>query len=247
MKEVQPGKTNSPTDTVLFLSEPLSYGEPTLKRRSLPVAAALTTTAALLLTACGGEVDKSRGSDKTAGADQGGTEESASPSASGSETAGRPKITLAEDMENVFEGGKTGDPVKDAILYDNTQAVSAMDEAIYTRSLQKPSFGTYLADDAARDAAVWVQGFYNDGITWTGKVRYFDHEITSLKKGAATLTYCSDESKSFNKNLKTGKTSGAVSDPDDYMVFYNTRLQKDAEGIWQTTGLISKRGASQCQ
>lgn len=218
-----------------------------MKRRSLPVAAALAATAALLLTACGGEDDKSSDSDKIAGADQGGAEESASPSASASDTAERPKITLAKDMENVFEGGKTGDAVKDAVLYDNTQAVSAMDEAIYTRSLQKPSFGTYLADDAARDAAIWVQGFYDDGITWTGKVRYYDREITSLEKNVATLTYCSDESKSFNKNLKTGKTSGAVSDPDDYVVFYNTRLEKDAKGIWQTTDLISKRGASQCQ
>ncbi|WP_371599101.1 hypothetical protein [Streptomyces sp. NBC_00564] len=217
-----------------------------MKRRSLPVAAAFAATAAMLLTACGSGDDSSKDSDKIAGADTGETT-SASPSASASETAGRPKITLAEDMENVFEGGKTGDPVKDAILYDNTQAVSAMDEAVYTRSLQKPSFGTYLADDAARDAAVWVQGFYDDGITWTGKVRYFSREITSLKNNVATLTYCSDESKSFNKNLKTGKTSGAVSDPADYMVFYNTRLQKDAKGIWQTTDLISKRGASQCQ
>ncbi|WP_405931349.1 hypothetical protein [Streptomyces sp. NBC_00827] len=218
-----------------------------MKRRSLPVAAALAAAASLLLTACGSGDDKPSDNDKIAGADQSGAEESVSPSASALETAERPKITLAEDMENVFEGGKTGDAVKDAILYDNTQAVSAMDEAIYTRSLQKASFGAYMAGDAARDATVWVQGFYDDGITWTGKVRYYNREITSLEKNVATLTYCSDESKSFNKNLKTGKTSGAVSDPEDYVVFYNTHLQKDAKGIWQMTDLISKRGASQCQ
>ncbi|MFJ4832885.1 hypothetical protein ACIP79_23720 [Streptomyces sp. NPDC088747] len=218
-----------------------------MKRRSLPVAVAFAATATLLLASCGSGNDKSSDSDKIAGADEAGAEASASPSVSPSATAGRPKITLAKDMANVFEGGQTGDPTKDAILYDNTQAVSAMDEAIYTRSLQKPSFGTYLAGDAAKDAAVWVQGFFDDGITWTGKVRYYNREITSLKADTATLTYCSDESKSFNKDLKTGETSGAVSDPDDYVVFYNTRLQKNSKGIWQTTDLISKRGATQCQ
>ena len=41
-----------------------------MKRRSLPVAAALTATAALLLTACGSGDDKSGDNDKIAGAGQ---------------------------------------------------------------------------------------------------------------------------------------------------------------------------------
>ncbi|WP_405779618.1 hypothetical protein [Streptomyces sp. NBC_00859] len=217
-----------------------------MNRRPLSVAATLAVAATLLLAACSSG-DKQSDSGKIAGADNG-TKVTKSPPASPSDTAaGRPKITLAKDMQNVFEGGTTGDPVKESILHDNAQAVSAMDEAVYTRSLQKPAFGTYLAGDAAKTGALWVQGFYDDGITWTGKVRYYERRITSLKGSVATLTYCSDESKSFNKNLKTGKKSGTVSNPDDYVVFYNTRLKKNMNGVWQTTDLVSDRGASQCQ
>ena len=42
-----------------------------MRRRSLPVAAALAATAALLLTACGSGDDKSSDNDKIAGAEQG--------------------------------------------------------------------------------------------------------------------------------------------------------------------------------
>ncbi|MEV6795444.1 hypothetical protein AB0M87_26415 [Streptomyces sp. NPDC051320] len=218
-----------------------------MNRRPLSAAAALTAAAALLLTACGGGDDKPKGNDKIAGADSSASAKPASPSASPSDAAGRPKITLAKDMHNIFEGGETGDPVKDAILHDNTQAISAMDEAVYTRSLEKPAFGTYLAGNAAKAGAVWVQGFYDEGITWTGQVRYFKRNITSLKGNVATLTYCSDDSKSFNKDLKTGKKSGAVTNPADYLGLYSTRLKKNSEGIWQTTELVAHRGASQCQ
>lgn len=177
-----------------------------MNRRPLPVAAALAATAALLLTACGSGDDSSKDNDKIAGADTDGPSQSASSSAGPPSDAERPKIVLAKDMKNTFDGGKTGDPVKDTILYDNTQAIAAMDEAIDSRSLQKESFGTYLTGEAAKAAAVWVQGFYDDGITWTGEVRYYKRSVTSLEKNVATLTYCSDESKSFNKDIKTKKT-----------------------------------------
>lgn len=218
-----------------------------MNRRPLPVAAALTAAAALLLTACSSGDDSPKGNDKIAGADSSATAKPASPSATASDPAGRPKIALAKDMENVFEGGKTGDPVKDAILHDNAQRISSLDDAINARSLQRPAFGYYNAADAALSAAKWVQGFFDSGITWTGKVRYYDRKITSLKNNVATLTYCSDESKSYNKDLKTGKKSGEVANSADSLVFYNTRLKKDNEGVWQTTNVFSQRASKRCQ
>lgn len=225
----------------------MSYGESTVKRRSLPVAAALATSAALLLTACGGGDDKSSANDKIAGADTGDTKTSASPSATASGNVERPAIKLPKDMKNIFEGGKTGDPVKDAILYDSQERINSLDEAIDTRSLERPSFGFYSTGEAARSAAVWVQGFLDDGITWTGTVRYYDRKVTLQGENKAVLSYCSDESKAYNKNLKTGETSGEVDNPVDSLVFYTTRLKKNDKGVWQTTDVYSKRGASQCQ
>ncbi|MFJ3710783.1 hypothetical protein OG204_24325 [Streptomyces sp. NBC_01387] len=218
-----------------------------MNRRSLPVVATLAAATALLLSACGGSDDNPKDMGKIAGADSGNEKPSSSPSASPSDTAGRPNITLAKDMKNVFEGGTTGDPVKDAVLRDNEQRISSLDDAINARSLDRPAFNFYNAGDAALSAAKWVKGFFDSGITWTGEVRYYDRKVTSLKMNVATLTYCSDESKSYNKDLKTGKKSGEVSDPTDSLVFYNTRLKKNNDGTWQTTEVFSQRGSKQCQ
>ncbi|MFH8805112.1 hypothetical protein ACH4F6_37155 [Streptomyces sp. NPDC017936] len=54
-----------------------------MKRHSLPLAVALTATAALLLTACGAGEDKPSGNDKIAGTDQ--------PSRETAKTAGAEK------------------------------------------------------------------------------------------------------------------------------------------------------------
>ncbi|MDQ0295300.1 hypothetical protein ACIPPN_04860 [Streptomyces diastaticus] len=217
-----------------------------VNRRLMP-AAALAASAVLLLTACGGE-DKSGDDDRIAGAG-GGAETSAAADANSSPEAERPTVKLPKDMRNVFEGGGSGDPVEEAVLRDGEGRVNSLDEAIHTRSLERPAFGFYNTGEAARGAAVWVQGFYDDGITWTGTVRYYDRKVTveGKKKDKAVLSYCSDESKAYNKDLKTGKTSGEVENPVDSLVFYTTKLAKNDKGVWQTTDVYSKRGASQCQ
>ncbi|MHC8561971.1 hypothetical protein ACW23B_10560 [Streptomyces albidoflavus] len=217
-----------------------------VNRRSFP-AASLAVAAVLLLSACGGGDEKSGEGDKIAGADGGGT--SAAPDPSAAPEVKRPAIKLPTDMKNVFEGGGTGDPVVEAVLRDSEGRINSLDEAIHTRSLERPAFGFYNTGDAARGAAVWVQGFYDDKITWTGTVRYYDRKVTveGKKKDKATLSYCADESEAFNKELKSGKVSDAVDGSDDSLVAYTTRLVKNDKGVWQTTDVYSKRGTSQCQ
>ncbi|MGX1781087.1 hypothetical protein ACWIGF_07915 [Streptomyces diastaticus] len=218
-----------------------------VNRRSLP-AVPLAVAAVLSLSACGGGGEKSAEDDRIAGADGGGST-SAAPGPSASPEVKRPAIKLPKDMKNVFEGGGTGDPVVEAVLRDSEGRINSLDEAIHTRSLERPAFGFYNTGDAARGAAVWVQGFYDDKITWTGTVRYYDRKVTveGRKKDKATLSYCADESKAFNKELKSGKVSDAVDGSGDSLVFYRTRLVKNDKGVWQTTDVYSKRGTSPCQ
>ncbi|MCQ9705385.1 MULTISPECIES: hypothetical protein [Streptomyces] len=218
-----------------------------VNRRSLP-AVPLAVAAVLSLSACGGGGEKSAEDDRIAGADGGGST-SAAPGPSASPEVKRPAIKLPKDMKNVFEGGGTGDPVVEAVLRDSEGRINSLDEAIHTRSLERPAFGFYNTGDAARGAAVWVQGFYDDKITWTGTVRYYDRKVTveGKKKDKATLSYCADESKAFNKELKSGKVSDAVDGSGDSLVFYHTRLVKNDKGVWQTTDVYSKRGTSPCQ
>ncbi|MET9405635.1 hypothetical protein ABZX90_07610 [Streptomyces sp. NPDC002935] len=215
------------------------------RRPRLLATAVVGATAALLLTACGGGDDEPKGNDKIAGADTGG-ETSASPGASATTSGGRPAIKFPSDARNVFEGQKTGDAKKDAVLADSAQRINSIDDAIFQGSVNTQALGFYSAEGALDSARVFVKGYLDDDRSWTGTTRYFDRQVTFRPDGSAAAVYCSDESKSFLKNRKTNKPEKTPTSADSY-VLYNTKLVKNADGVWQTTNVISKRGADQCQ
>ncbi|WP_369246972.1 hypothetical protein [Streptomyces sp. R41] len=215
------------------------------RRPRLLTTAAVGAMAALLLTACGGGGGGSKGNDKIAGADTG-SESPASPSASATSSAGRPTITFPSDARNVFEGQKTGDAKKDAVLADNAQRINSVDDAIFQGKVNTEALGFYSAEGALDSARTFVQGYLDDDRSWMGTTRYFDRQVTFRSDSSASVIYCSDESKSFLKNRKTGKAEKTPTSSDSY-VLYNTKLVKNSDGVWQTTKVISKRGADQCQ
>ncbi|MGW4461834.1 hypothetical protein [Micromonospora sp. NPDC004704] len=221
-----------------------------MARASFPAAVAVAASAVVLLTACGGAgADGVEKADPSASATPGGT---VSPSvtatpATATDSAQRPVITLPAGTENVFEGQHTGDPKKDAVLADNAEWVSSMDEAILKGS-QTPAIGFYSTDRALEGSVTFVQGYLDKGHTWVGVTRFFDRRVSFNKDGSAGLIYCSDETKSYIKDRKTGKVDYSnPDDPGDDYVLYNTRLVQNAQGVWQTTSVISDRGAEQCQ
>lgn len=215
------------------------------RRPTLLAVAALTAAAALSLSACGSGDDNSKDKDKIAGADTGsGT--SPSPSASSADTAGRPTIKFPSDARNVFEGQKTGDAKKDAVLADNAQRINSVDDAIFRGAVNTKALSFYSAEGALDSARTFIKGYLDDGRSWEGTTRYFDRQVTFRDDGSAAVVYCSDESKSFLKDRKTGKIEKTPTTSDSY-VLYNTKLVKNAAGVWQTTKVISKRGADQCQ
>ncbi|GGW92176.1 hypothetical protein [Streptomyces lomondensis] len=216
-----------------------------MKRRPLSAAAALATTAVLLLTACGSGDDSSKSNDKIAGADSGDTATSSSPSASASGPADRPRITFPEGVENRFEGWKTGDPTKDAVLSDVTQTVNAVDDAILRGDTNSATLAYYRQGKALVSAQKWVQAWLDEDLTWTGVTRYFDPNVKVADRDTAAVVYCADESKAYNKNRKTGTVDKSPSDESPY-VTYSTQLKKNSKGVWQTTEVLSKRGDKTC-
>ncbi|MFJ3761164.1 hypothetical protein [Streptomyces sp. NPDC090080] len=220
----------------------------TRRSRRLLTTATAGVTAALLLAGCGGgDGDKSDSNGKIAGADTGGSA-SASPSASASaaESGGRPKITLPSDMTLTFEGGQTGDPVKDAVLADGAERARAEDAAITGTDPKGEGLAYYNTGKALEATLSWVAQFKKADVTITGVVRYYDRKVTLRSKTSAILTFCGDESKGFSKNKKTHKVNKTPVNKDSY-VSYNTRLDKNSDGVWQTSQIISTRGAAQCQ
>ncbi|MGY5058073.1 hypothetical protein ACWDFR_29025 [Streptomyces sp. 900105755] len=212
--------------------------------------AAAGLMAVSLLAGCGGSsssggaeaADKASSAPTTTGASA-----SAPPSAAASASSdGRPKITLPSDVTLTFEGGRTGDAVKDAVLADGAQMTRAVDAAIAGTDPKGQGMGYYTTGKALEASLSWVAQFKKANVTITGIVRYYDRKVTLESKTSAVLTYCGDESKGFSKDKKTNKVNRTPVTKDSY-VTYNTRLDKNSDGVWQTSQIISTRGAARCQ
>ncbi|MFH8609051.1 hypothetical protein ACH4D5_16385 [Streptomyces sp. NPDC018029] len=216
------------------------------RRPALLAAAALTTAAALTLSACGGGDGGSKDSEKIAGADSD-TQRDKSPSPKASKDGiDRPEIKLPKDVKNVFEGGKTGDPKKDAVLADNARWLDALIEATVVESGDHPALKFYGSGDALLSAADYIQGFRKKNASFVGTIRYYDRQVTFLKDGVAAVTYCKDGTKTYPKDLKTGKVDRSIEGSARDYAFVNSRVQKNDKGVWQTDSITSITGSKKC-
>ncbi|MFE9608313.1 hypothetical protein [Streptomyces sp. NPDC006012] len=216
-----------------------------MKRRTLPVAVAIGATTVLLLTACGGNDDGTKANDKIAGADTGDAKTSTTPSPSASDTVKRPDLTLPNGVSDVFESWRTGDTTKDAVLADAARAQTAMNDAIVKGKTDTQGLTFYYQGKALTSSVAWVQKWLDAGLTYTGTTRYFNPKVDLFDSKSAGVSFCSDESKAYNKNRKTDVVDKSPADDDSY-VLYNTRLEKTEHGIWQTTDGTSVRGSKSC-
>ncbi|MDT9697176.1 hypothetical protein [Streptomyces sp. P17] len=217
------------------------------RRPTLLAAAALTAVAALSLSACGGSDGSDKGNDKIAGADTGGdSSASASPSASASGSAERPTIKLPSDVKLTFTPEETGDSVKDAVLRDNAEVIRAIDAAIIAGDPRLPSLEFYTEGEGAAAAYEWVKGYVDGGLTITGSVRYFNRNVKVKSKDSASIGYCADESKGYDKVIKTGKLKGTEVTKNSY-VAYTAQVNLNKDGVWELTKISGARGAAVCQ
>ncbi|MEU6763663.1 hypothetical protein ABZ916_14210 [Streptomyces sp. NPDC046853] len=218
------------------------------RRPTLLASSALTVAAVLSISACGGsDGGGAKGGEKIAGAGSG-SEQRESPSPTPPDDGiKRPEIKLPKGVRNVFEGGGTGDAKKDAILADNERRIASIDEAITVDAEKHPALAFYSSGDALLSAANHIQGFYKRGKTFVGATRHYDREVTFLKSGAAAVTYCEDTSKTYPKDRKTGKVDRSIPESAQDYAFYNTRLEKNKDGIWQTTSVLTTTAAKRCR
>ncbi|MFE0101260.1 hypothetical protein [Streptomyces sp. NPDC059009] len=205
-------------------------------RRTTPIAAAFAATAALLLSACGsgggGDGDDIKGA---------GTQNSAKPTPSSSSAADRPKMKQAKDFTMSFEGAWTSsDPKSNAVLQDGKGRAESVNSAVLKTDPNAPEVSFYNTGSALTTAKSWVAGFQKHDLTLTGRLKYFAPKV-QFKGDSAFLNYCSDESKAFSRDKKTGKANYDSSGKDN-LVLYTTKLSKGQNGVWQTTAVESARG-----
>lgn len=207
--------------------------------------AALTASAALLLSSCGSGDDESKDNDKIAGADKAGEEKSASPSASAPAGAARPKVELPSDLTYTFDWPKTGKKADDAILEDSQQSIKAVDMAIAEQDPMNKAYRFYYEGEAAAQTQKYIKAYVDAKARTTGAYRYYD-PVISNEGGSASLVYCEDQSKAYDKYLKKDKVNKTPVTKNSY-VLYAAKLQRNDAGVWVTTQMNSTRGSDKCQ
>jgi hypothetical protein len=210
-------------------------------RRALTTtAAAFATTAALLLTACGGSDGSS--SDDIKGAGNGSSSPSVSASPSAESGVKRPVIKLPSSFQLTFENWTSSDPVEQAVLNDGREQLRAGYEAIIENDPDSKDRAFYDTKNGFLQSQQWIRTYTDKNLTVIGKLPVFDPKVTLAKdKAAASLSYCTDESKASTKNRETGEVKGnpAGTDPE---VVYVISMGKNAQGVWQAVSAHSERG-----
>lgn len=201
---------------------------------------ALTTTAALLLTACGGSGGGK--TDDIKGADTGSKSPSASASASAPSGVKRPVIALPSSFQLTFANWTSSDPVEQAVLDDAKEELRAGYAAIIADNPDSKDVAFYDTEGVIQQTRSWIKSYTDKNVTVIGELPAFDPKVTLARTGkGASLSYCTDESKAYTKNRKTGKKQGnpAGTNPD---VRYVVSLAKSPRGVWQNAGVHAQRG-----
>jgi hypothetical protein len=225
-----------------------------VKRRPLPVVAALTATAALMLTACGSGDDKSSGNDKTAGVGIGqGAEtpkESASPS--GAPAGDKPDgvdVSLPSDMDLVFDWDKPKAKNEAAAMDDAANYIRSIYRGVAKRTTTDAALTAYSTGDGLKYAKTQIDVRLEGDWTATGTRRHYQETTRSAPNGnSVEVAFCVDSSKFYGRDIKTKKirkTEPSITD-FDYFRIVMVKLPT-GESLWQASKVYVEAKAAQCR
>ncbi|MCF3122154.1 hypothetical protein IPZ68_20960 [Streptomyces arenae] len=204
------------------------------------MTAALTASAALLLTACGSGGSDGGSSDKIAGADDGGAKASEKPSKK-PDGVKRPEVELPSEFKANFVGWTNGDPKLQAILDDGREELRAKYAAIIDAEPNSDAVAFYDSGSSLATARTWIKSFVETDDSLTGEIKAYNPKVNISDNGAGVLFYCVDERKSATKNRKTNKVTQTPDSPESVLQ-YRARLAKSSQGVWQTVSLDTVPG-----
>ncbi|MFI7018269.1 hypothetical protein [Streptomyces sp. NPDC050164] len=156
-----------------------------------------------------------------------------------------PRFDLPPDLKVAVDRESSGDPAKDIILRDTAYAAQARVEAFAKSESRAANMSRYFAANALSFWAGRVEAFKKDGLTVTGDYRYFDFEVSDVADGNAAVRYCEDQSKAFNKVIKTNKVR-RTQPSDKSFVLYTAQVTRGSSGDWQVTQQSWKDGDPAC-
>ncbi|WP_447037852.1 hypothetical protein [Streptomyces sp. DSM 118878] len=206
------------------------------------MTAALTVSAALLLTSCGSGGGDDDASDGIKGADEGGAKASASPSPGKKPgDSDRPEIKLPATFKADFVGWTNSDPKLQQILDDGRERLRAEYAAVIAADPQADAVGFYTSQQALTSSRTYIKGYVDNNHTLVGEARVFSPQVSTSDSGGGVLFYCVDESKGYTEDRKTKEKTGT---PDDVnpVLQYRTTLKRNSKGVWSTVSLETERG-----
>ncbi|MGW7419731.1 hypothetical protein ACWGJB_06625 [Streptomyces sp. NPDC054813] len=223
-----------------------------MKRRTLPAAAALAATAALLLTACGSGDNKGGDNDKIAGADQGTKTPTPSTSASGALAEDKPDgvdVSLPKDMNLVFDWDKPKDKNEAAAMEDTANYVRAIYHGVDKRTSKVAAVTAYSTGNGLSYAQTQINERVDGGWTAIGTRRHYEATTRSASNGnSVEVDFCVDSSKFYGKEVKTGKILKSEPSIADYDYFKIIMVKlPTSDGLWQAAKVFVEAKAEQCR
>ncbi|MFF1710292.1 hypothetical protein [Streptomyces sp. NPDC058268] len=222
------------------------------RSRHLPVAAvSLAAAAALLLSGCGGGDDKDSGKDKIAGADAGG-KKSASPGDKKSDATkiDRPKMKLPSDVDIVFDKANVSDPDKAAAATDAENFVLSIRHGIVKQDVEDAAYKFYseYQGPAFKYAKDQIKKNVDAGYTVTGEQHFTGTKVEVVKnKKSAVVSFCSDATKFFSKEVKTEKVHRTKPSVTDFASWEILMTASDSsKGLWRAKQAQVRDGAEEC-
>jgi hypothetical protein len=214
--------------------------------RSTAYAVASALTLAAALTACGGHEHPGATPTPTPTAV---SSASPSPSATRAGASVPPKAVLPKGFRIVVDGGKTGDPAKDAVLAANLAQYEATFQAIDRQDPEDPLYKEWtgregVTVDAQQSTKAYIEEFVKDKQTSFGTLRIYDERVSSMTAMKAHLTWCEDQTKTYAKVIATGKVLYTKPSRNDY-TYYRSTLWKQ-KGRWITVWVQSFEGDARC-
>ncbi|MCX4621703.1 hypothetical protein [Streptomyces albogriseolus] len=223
-----------------------------MKRRTLPVAAAFAAAATLMLTACGGGDDQSGDSDKIAGAGQGTEKPTKSAEPSGAPAEDKPDgvdVSLPKDMNLVFDWEEPKDKNEAAAMEDAGNYLRAIYRGVDKRTTKDAALTAYATGEGLHYGEVQINEWIKGGWTATGIRRHYDATTRSASNdNSVEVAFCSDASKFYGKEVKTGKVLKTEPSLKDFG-YYKIIMVKvpTGEDLWRATKVDVETGVEKCR
>ncbi|QEU92579.1 hypothetical protein [Streptomyces kanamyceticus] len=211
------------------------------RSRIRPIAVSLAAAAALLLTACGG------------GGDENGGKKSESPRVRKSEAAGsdRPEMSLPSDVSLVFDKVNVTDPDQAAAMGNARKFVRAIRHGITKQDVDDPAYKFYSESRSPAQAYAkdQIEQRVDRGFSISGEMRFSRTKVSPAEnEKSAVVSFCSDSSKLYSKEVKTEKvhrTEPSISDYNSWQVLMTPA--KNSEGPWRAQKVRVEEKAVECR